>query len=84
MLRRVYAPVFGRKRRVIRFESVSVCVRLRACRCWPVCFALKWFCPGFRATSFPFLVTLIRLVYDLFVFIIFFSLREKVVQLYRI
>jgi len=55
----------------MRLLRVSNCVRLRASRCCPVCLALKWFCPGLRATSLPFLVTLIRLVNDLFVFIKF-------------
>lgn len=46
------------------------CVRRKSRRVRPDCFALKWFLPGFRAMSLPFLVTLIRFVYDLFVFII--------------
>ncbi len=31
--------------------------------------ALKWFCPAERAIILPFLVTLTRFMYDLFVFI---------------
>lgn len=54
---------------MIRFDNERLCVRLRASRCWPVWRALKWFCPGLRAMSFPFLVIFIRFVYDLFVFI---------------
>ncbi len=53
----------------MRLLSVSSCVRLRRRRCCPVWRALKWFCPGLRAISFPFLVTFIRFVNDLFVFI---------------
>lgn len=54
----------------MRLLMVSACVRLRAMRCCPVWRALKWFCPGLRAISLPFLVTLMRFVNDLFVFIL--------------
>src|SRR3990167_1627666 len=36
-------------------------------------FALKWFWPIFLVTNLPFLVTLMRFKYDLFVFILFVS-----------
>lgn len=60
---------FARKRPRARELMVSSWVRLFSRRVRPLCFALKWFRPGFRAISLPFLVTLIRFVYDLFVFI---------------
>lgn len=61
---------FARKRFFAREVIVIDCVLFKSSRVRPDCFALKWFRPGFRAISLPFLVTLIRLVYDLFVFII--------------
>ena len=60
---------FARKRLRARDDILIVCVRLRLRRWVPVWRELKWFCPAFRAISLPFLVTLIRFVYDLFVFI---------------
>lgn len=48
-------------------NETDVLRRLPA-RCEPLCFALKWFWPGARDTSFPLRVLRMRLVYDLFVF----------------
>ncbi len=61
----------------MRLLKVKSWVRLRRRRCCPVWRALKWFWPGLRATSFPFLVTLMRLLNDLFVFIYNLSSRSR-------
>jgi len=53
----------------MRLDKTKFWVRLRRSLCCPLWRALKWFCPGRRATSLPFLVILILFVYDLFVFI---------------
>lgn len=60
----------------MRFFRVIVCGRLRRKRCSPLCRALKWFCPDRRVINLPCLVTLIRFVNDLFVFI-FLSIPPK-------
>ena len=49
----------------------KACVRLPAIWFERDSLALKWFLPGLRATTLPFLVILRRLVNDLFVFMEF-------------
>jgi hypothetical protein len=47
---------------------------------FPLSFALKWFCPFLRTLILPFLVTFIRLVYDLFVFVLMIVIFSLLVQ----
>lgn len=61
----------------------------RAFESWlrPDSLALKWFWPGFRAVILPFLLTLSRFAYDLFVFIklcVFDYYRESFGALFRL
>ena len=61
------------KNRLLFFAVISKePARLWCVRSAPVLFALKWFCPGFRATILPLRVTRSRFKNDLLVFILYF------------
>jgi len=64
--------LFGRNLDLALLFIAKVPDLLFAILLFELAFALKWFMPGFFAISLPFLVTFIRFVNDLFVFMIIY------------